>query len=129
MYISIPRATVTGTAVERRKAMKEYFIEKMGGRCSDCGQTPVLKSVHTRNRSGKRYFAKKCNLEAHHTIQPGQFEAKNRLANLYVISGARPKEQKKQLRLFADNLQICILLCSHCHGKLHGKQKVSMHKY
>ncbi len=129
MYISIPRKTVTGTAEERRKAMKKYFIGQMGGKYVKCHKKAVWESTYVRYKSGRGSHVQKCNLEAHHTIRPGQVEAKNRLANIYIASGAKTKEQKKHLRMFADNLETCILLCKQCHGTLHGKEKVSIKKF
>ena len=124
MYISILSKTVTGTPKKRRNFMKEYFINQMGGECVECHTQAVWELVFTRQHSGKGCYARKCNLEAHHIIRSSQIKAKDRLANLYVVTGAKKKEQKAELRKFAVNLESCVLLCKQCHGSLHGKQKV-----
>jgi len=71
----------------------------------------------------KRYDWKS-NLSAHHVTGRGTITRNDRLANLYVVTSKKPLLQKAQLQAFSFNLQRCTLLCHHCHGALHGAERV-----
>lgn len=88
-----------GTYEDKRNALKNEYVQAMGGKCARCGYNEFLSG-----------------LDFHHIQNKEQPVAA-------LITNAR-SGNAKWLSLLEYELTKCILLCRNCHGALHANDWV-----
>lgn len=80
---------------QRRKNLKQTYIESMGGKCSRCGYDEFVSGLDFHHMENKEFPIAK------------------------LLTNARLDNKKNKARL-EQELSKCTILCRNCHGALHA---------